>query len=324
MRLHALPLFAPAFALAIAAACAAPASAGAVSPAALERTARTAAAQAKAADAALREAQARRLDLEARIAASAAQRQGAQVAWSADRDALERALAGLSLSARGASAPSDLASAPALAALAGGFGARAAAAKALVDDDQVRASGLAADLAALTQTISALRAESHALKFAADVARREADARPKATAGIPTWRAPVTATAVRIDDHRSGVIFAAKAGAVVRAPVDGRISYAGLFRTYGQVLILDAPGGYAFVLSGMDRIHAATGQVVRRGDRLGALAPQGNPQLGLELRKNGKPLTANRWTKDEIKPRTGVSIADRRETGRFQTGSRRE
>jgi len=324
MRLHAQTILGSAFALAIAVACAAPATAGVVSAAKLEQTARAAAAQAATADSALRDAQARRLDLEARLAASAAQRSHAQAAWSADRDAVERALTGLSLSARGPAAPRDLAATPAIAALAGGFGARATASQKLADEDLNRAGALAADLTALKLRISSLQAEGQALRLAAAVARQEAQARRSARAGIPAWREPIDAAAMRIDDHRSGVVFAAEAGAVVRAPVDGRISYAGLFRTYGQVLILDAPGGYAFVLSGMDRIHATTGQVVRRGDRLGALASQGNPRLGLELRKNGKPLAANRWTKDQIKPRTGLSVANHREAGRSQVGNRRE
>ena len=42
--------------------------------------------------------------------------------------------------------------------------------------------------------------------------------------------------------------------------------YAGPFRNYGQLLILNAGGGYHVVLAGMDRISVDLGQFVLTGE----------------------------------------------------------
>lgn len=43
-------------------------------------------------------------------------------------------------------------------------------------------------------------------------------------------------------------------GALVTAPADGLVVYAGAFRSYGQMIILDTGDGFHMVLSGMDAI----------------------------------------------------------------------
>ena len=59
------------------------------------------------------------------------------------------------------------------------------------------------------------------------------------------------------DSHgglEKGVSIATRAGAQVTAPADGWVVYAGAFRSYGQLLILNVGGGYHVLLAGMDRI----------------------------------------------------------------------
>ena len=63
-----------------------------------------------------------------------------------------------------------------------------------------------------------------------------------------------------------GVSIATRAGAQVTAPADGWVVYAGPFRSYGQLLILNAGGGYHVLLAGMERISVDLGQFVLAGE----------------------------------------------------------
>ncbi len=63
-----------------------------------------------------------------------------------------------------------------------------------------------------------------------------------------------------------GVSIATRADAQVTAPADGWVVYAGAFRSYGQLLILNVGGGYHVLLAGMDRISVDLGQFVLAGE----------------------------------------------------------
>src|SRR5262249_55409401 len=57
-----------------------------------------------------------------------------------------------------------------------------------------------------------------------------------------------------VGGNEKGLSLATRTGAQITAPCDGWVVYAGLFRNYGQLLILNAGGGYHVLLAGMDRI----------------------------------------------------------------------
>src|SRR3954465_14536880 len=59
-----------------------------------------------------------------------------------------------------------------------------------------------------------------------------------------------------------GISLASRPGAQVTTPCDGWVVYAGPFRTYGQLLILNAGGGYHVLIAGMERISVNIGQFV--------------------------------------------------------------
>ncbi|MGZ5844215.1 MAG: murein hydrolase activator EnvC family protein, partial [Xanthobacteraceae bacterium] len=59
-----------------------------------------------------------------------------------------------------------------------------------------------------------------------------------------------------------GVSIAARPGGQITAPCDGWVVYAGPFRNYGQLLILNAGGGYHVLLAGMEQISVDLGQFV--------------------------------------------------------------
>ena len=103
-----------------------------------------------------------------------------------------------------------------------------------------------------------------------------------------------------------GVSIASRAGAQVTAPADGWVVYAGPFRSYGQLLILNVGGGYHVLLAGMDRISVDLGQfvltgepvaVMGNGSQVAAILATGSsqPVLYVELRKDGTPVDPGPW-----------------------------
>ena len=114
-----------------------------------------------------------------------------------------------------------------------------------------------------------------------------------------------------------GDTVATQSGSIVTAPSDGSVLYAGPFRSYGQLLILNAGDGYHVVLAGMNRISVASGQSVLAGEPVGAMGEArvasasaetlGNtlPELYVEFRKDGKPVDPAPWWADRHSGRTG-------------------
>ncbi|WP_299625694.1 murein hydrolase activator EnvC [Pelagibius sp.] len=94
-----------------------------------------------------------------------------------------------------------------------------------------------------------------------------------------------------------GITIRGRPGAQIVAPFDGRIAYAGQFRSYGQILIIDHGGRYHTILAGLDRIDAVVGQWVLAGEpvaRMSDLAGR-NPELYLELRRTGQAINPLPW-----------------------------
>ena len=103
-----------------------------------------------------------------------------------------------------------------------------------------------------------------------------------------------------------GLSIATRAGAQVTAPADGWVVYAGSFRSYGQLLILDVGGGYHVLLAGMDRISVDLGQFVLTGEPVAMMgnsshiaavvaAGSSQPVLYIEFRKDGTPVDPGPW-----------------------------
>ncbi len=103
-----------------------------------------------------------------------------------------------------------------------------------------------------------------------------------------------------------GLSVASRSGAQVTAPCDGWVVYAGPFRSYGQLLILNAGGGYHVLLAGMERISVDLGQFVLTGEPVAVMGggPQSaaavatgssQPILYIEFRKDGSPVDPSPW-----------------------------
>lgn len=113
-----------------------------------------------------------------------------------------------------------------------------------------------------------------------------------------------------------GLSLATRVAAQVTAPCDGWVVYSGPFRSYGQLLILNAGGGYHVLLAGMERISVDLGQFVLTGEPVAVMggAPQAaslvavgssQPVLYIEFRKDGTPVDPGPWwaTNDSEKVR---------------------
>jgi septal ring factor EnvC (AmiA/AmiB activator) len=105
---------------------------------------------------------------------------------------------------------------------------------------------------------------------------------------------------------QKGLSIAARSGAQITAPCDGWVVYAGAFRSYGQLLILNAGGGYHVLLAGMDRISVDLGQFVLTGEPVAVMGDGSQvsasvatgakqPVLYVEFRKDGTPIDPSPW-----------------------------
>jgi len=95
----------------------------------------------------------------------------------------------------------------------------------------------------------------------------------------------------------SGVSYLAPPNARVVSPCGGRVVFAGPFRSFGLLAIVDCGGGYHFVMSGLDRLDVQVGQAVQPAEPVGIMpswdpqdATETRPTLYLELRKDGAPV----------------------------------
>ncbi len=102
-----------------------------------------------------------------------------------------------------------------------------------------------------------------------------------------------------------GISLQTRGEARIIAPTDGWVVYAGNFRSYGNLLIINAGGGYHVLLAGMGRIDVSLGQFVLAGEPVAVMgaalqAGQGNndnsrPVLYVEFRKDGRPIDPGPW-----------------------------
>lgn len=86
-----------------------------------------------------------------------------------------------------------------------------------------------------------------------------------------------------------GVTLAPLAGAQVVAPAGGRIAFAGPYRGYGRIVIVEHPGGWTSLITGLVRSDVEVGQGVVGGAPLGVAGPD-RPTITLELRRRGEPV----------------------------------
>ncbi|WP_207909816.1 murein hydrolase activator EnvC [Rhizobium sp. BK251] len=211
-----------------------------------------------------------------------------------------------------------------------------------LDTERRRSEELAGQATSLEGLIASLEGEISSVRDAAAAARAEeerkrlqseeqrAQAKALAESGVPDknriapaypfgelrakLELPVTGDVLRqfgdadgAEHAAMGTTVATSPGTLVTAPADGLVVFAGAFRSYGQMIILDAGDGYHLVLSGMDTIMTRQGKFVFAGEPLAAMGAKrvasatalaletDRPTLYIEFRKDGKPVDSRPW-----------------------------
>ncbi len=218
-----------------------------------------------------------------------------------------------------------------------------AAAEAALGDEQGRAADLGRQAASLKDLIARMEDQVSTARRAGDAARAADEARHRsAEADADSVRAQVAAgpfrdparlapavdfgdakamlglpvagrlvknygTADAFGGAEKGLSIATRPQAVVSAPADGWVAFSGPYRSYGQILIINAGSGYYMVLAGMNRVNVAPGQFVLAGEPVATMGDgsirtaaaialgAAEPVLYVELRKDGTAIDPNPW-----------------------------
>ncbi|MFT3988419.1 murein hydrolase activator EnvC family protein [Aestuariivirga sp.] len=194
-------------------------------------------------------------------------------------------------------------------------------------DEQKRAADLASRAKSMQQLMASLdaarkkaQAEEAARLAAADAAKKAREAalqQPRLAFADAHGKLAFPAQGAILrrfgdDDGLGGTLhglaIATRTGAEVTAPADGHVEFAGPFRSYGQVLILNPGGGYHILLAGLDNVTAVTGEFLRAGEPvghmgsgpssvtlLGDVMQDKRPVLYIEFRNNSDAIDSGPW-----------------------------
>ncbi len=219
-------------------------------------------------------------------------------------------------------------------------------AQAKLAEEQAKAAELAAEATSLNELIGNLETQVESARQAAEAARlaeierekREANKTEAATRyqnedafSDPGRTAPAIAFSAAkgllplpvsgdiasgfgetdsFGERVAGLNLETRENTRVITPTDGWILYAGPFRTYGKLLIIDAGSGYHVVLAGLEEVNVRPGQFVIVGEPIGKMGAKRvasagvvdvsstKPNLYVEFRKDGKPIDPSPWWAD--------------------------
>ncbi len=110
----------------------------------------------------------------------------------------------------------------------------------------------------------------------------------------------------RAGAQSTGIVIETRQGATLTSPADGWVVYAGDFRSYGTIVIVNAGAGYNIVLAGLGGVDVTLGKFVLRNEPLGKMptATAGakvdeGAYLYVEFRKDGAPVDPTPWWKSD-------------------------
>jgi murein hydrolase activator len=175
------------------------------------------------------------------------------------------------------------------------------------------------------------------LDVGAQAPRAQAPIEPRMAFHLAKGKLPMPASGRRVISFGErtsrgpalGISIETRHGAQVTSPTDGWVVYAGEFRTYGQVLIINAGGGHHILLANLSQLDVATGQFLLAGEPVGTMVPaprnaagriqNGGPVLYVEFRKDQKPVDPDPWWMDP--PKRNADAEDvRRNPPQFSRG----
>ena len=173
------------------------------------------------------------------------------------------------------------------------------------------------DLKSLMDRIEALRAQANPAQGMVLVTSKGPDSAKNAPLEAlqrGSLLRPVVGTAIPGDSagpgrtpgaQGLGLWFETAASAQAVAPADSEVVFAGPYQKFGQVLILEMPGGYHLLLAGLDRIDVHIGDRVLAGEPVGVLPGDKVARLYLELRRNGQTVDPVPWMSAELRKAKG-------------------
>ena len=94
-----------------------------------------------------------------------------------------------------------------------------------------------------------------------------------------------------------GLTIATRENAQVISPFDGAVVFAGSFRGYGNMIIVEHGDGYLSVMSGLGSISVELGQMLLAGEPVGLMPNDRTAELYVEIRKNNQPINPAAWFK---------------------------
>jgi septal ring factor EnvC (AmiA/AmiB activator) len=108
--------------------------------------------------------------------------------------------------------------------------------------------------------------------------------------GPSPYRLPVAGGLVPSENGGGSTLsLLARPNAIVVAPAAGRVAFAGPFRGYGAIVIVEHADGWTSLVTGLATTQVTIGQTLVAGSPLGQ-APPGSPRIGLELRRDGQAV----------------------------------
>lgn len=93
----------------------------------------------------------------------------------------------------------------------------------------------------------------------------------------------------------NGIDIKTVSKAQVIAPYDGTVIFAGPFKNFANLLIIDHGEGYTSLLSGLAETDATVGQMLLAGEPVGVMPAGDNVKLHMEIRKKNRPVDPNEW-----------------------------
>ena len=119
---------------------------------------------------------------------------------------------------------------------------------------------------------------------------------PEAELARGAYRLPVVGRIVaglgEVNDsgvRSRGITIAARPGGQVVAPAPGRVSFAGDYRGYGKILIIDHGGGWTSLVTGLIGLSVSVGDTLDAGTPIGR-AGSDDSRITVELRRAGRPV----------------------------------
>jgi murein hydrolase activator len=123
----------------------------------------------------------------------------------------------------------------------------------------------------------------------------------QSTAGPSGYRLPVAGKIVtglgEVSDagtRSSGLTIATRPSAQVVAPADGRIAFAGPYRSFGQIVIVDHGRGWTTLITNLSALDVRVGDDVVSGSPIGRAA-ESRPTVTVELRSGNSPVDIARF-----------------------------